>query len=101
MVNASVENVNDMRGRSQRFLSSFDEVDHDHDHDGDGNSVSEMFGVDASRIAPHSLPPSRHARPRFVDYVRAGMVNVDFCVAVDFTSSNGDPRVPGTLHYSM
>ncbi|KAL3777699.1 LOW QUALITY PROTEIN: hypothetical protein ACHAW5_010337 [Stephanodiscus triporus] len=100
VVNASVENVNDARGRSQRFLSSSDEVERNHDG-GDGDSVSDMFGVDASRIAPRGPPSSRHARPRFVDYVRAGMVNVDFCVAVDFTSSNGDPRVPGTLHYSI
>ncbi len=101
VVHAIVENANDVRDRSQRFLSSFDDSDED-DGDGECNGVSDMFGANASRIVtPPPCLPSSDARPKFVDYVRAGMVKVDFCVAVDFTSSNGDPRVPGTLHYSM
>ena len=105
VVHAIVENNNDVRNRSQRFMSSFDDGDDDDgDGGGDGNVVSEMFDVDAASriVAPHPPGlPSSDVRPKFVDYVRAGMVKVDFCVAVDFTSSNGDPRVPGTLHYSM
>ena len=101
VTHASVDNANDVRSRSKRFLSS-SSSDNDDNDDAEGDSVSEAFNVDASRIFAPSLSPSspRRARPRFVDYVRAGMVNVDFCVAVDFTSSNGDPRIPGTLHYS-
>ena len=34
----------------------------------------------------------------FSDYVKAGL-DIDFFVAIDFTSSNGDARIPGTLHY--
>ena len=99
VVHAKVENNNDVRNRSQRFMSSFDDSSDDEDvGDGDGNGASEMFDVDASRI---DGARGDDARPKFVDYVRADMAKVDFCVAVDYTSSNGDPRVPGTLHYSM
>lgn len=34
----------------------------------------------------------------FSDYVNAGL-DIDLFVAIDFTSSNGDARIPGTLHY--
>jgi hypothetical protein len=95
VVHASVENASDVRSRSQKFHAD----DNDHDDDISG---CEAFNIDATRIIPppHLSSSPHHARPKFVDYVRAGMVNVDFCVAVDFTSSNGDPRKPGTLHYS-
>mmetsp|Transcript_13222 Transcript_13222/g.21697 ORF Transcript_13222/g.21697 Transcript_13222/m.21697 type:complete len:594 (-) Transcript_13222:28-1809(-) len=36
---------------------------------------------------------------KFSEYVNAGL-DIDLCVAIDFTSSNGDPKKPGTLHYS-
>lgn len=105
VVHAKVESNNDVRDRSQRFMSSFDDGSDDDDvGDGDGNvGASEMFDVDASRIdgARRGDCGGDGARPKFVDYVRADMVKVDFCVALDYTSSNGDPRVPGTLHYSM
>jgi hypothetical protein len=103
VVHAKVENNNDVRNRSQRFMSSFDDSSDDEGvGDGDGNGASEMFDVDASRIdGARGDDGGDDARPKFVDYVRADMVKVDFCVAVDYTSSNGDPRVPGTLHYSM
>uniref|UniRef100_A0A7S4UM67 Copine C-terminal domain-containing protein n=1 Tax=Ditylum brightwellii TaxID=49249 RepID=A0A7S4UM67_9STRA len=39
------------------------------------------------------------ARPSFLDYIDNGC-EVDFCVAIDFTSSNGDPRYPTSLHYN-
>ena len=44
------------------------------------------------------LPSPRQSQHAFSDYVRAGL-DIDLYVAIDFTSSNGDPRVPGTLHY--
>lgn len=34
----------------------------------------------------------------FSEYVDAGL-DIDLFVAIDFTSSNGDARIPGTLHY--
>lgn len=53
--------------------------------------------------ASFSLDPEpgsfRNARrPRFVDYLSGGM-ELELCIAIDFTGSNGDPRRPGTLHY--
>jgi len=34
----------------------------------------------------------------FSNYIDSGWL-LDFMIAIDFTSSNGDPRIPGTLHY--
>lgn len=34
----------------------------------------------------------------FMDYISGGC-EISLCVAIDFTGSNGDPRVPGTLHH--
>jgi len=46
--------------------------------------------------APSFQSPSR--APTFVDYISGGC-ELHMCVAIDFTGSNGNPRVPGTLHY--
>lgn len=46
-------------------------------------------------------PPSTAASiitPTFADYVKGGC-EMNLCVAIDFTGSNGNPRTPGTLHY--
>ena len=45
---------------------------------------------------PYASPPM--SKPKFVDYI-AGGCELQMCVAIDFTGSNGDPRRPGTLHY--
>lgn len=42
--------------------------------------------------------PSSPAPPTFIDYIKGGC-EINLTVAIDFTGSNGDPRVPGTLHY--
>mmetsp|Transcript_19842 Transcript_19842/g.25653 ORF Transcript_19842/g.25653 Transcript_19842/m.25653 type:complete len:588 (+) Transcript_19842:125-1888(+) len=36
--------------------------------------------------------------PSFLDFIHAGS-EMSFIVAIDYTASNGDPQVPGTLHY--
>lgn len=48
--------------------------------------------------APASAPPAASGSPSFVDYIGGGC-QLNLCVAIDFTGSNGDPRKPGTLHY--
>eukprot|EP00271_Cylindrocystis_brebissonii_P017658 TRINITY_DN4666_c0_g1_i1.p1 TRINITY_DN4666_c0_g1~~TRINITY_DN4666_c0_g1_i1.p1 ORF type:complete len:727 (-),score=154.97 TRINITY_DN4666_c0_g1_i1:2291-4471(-) len=48
-----------------------------------------QFFVDEYSIVP---------RPTFLDFVFGGC-KMSFMVAVDFTASNGDPNLPGTLHY--
>lgn len=36
--------------------------------------------------------------PTFLEYVQGGC-SIQLAVAVDFTGSNGDPRLPSSLHY--
>ena len=45
--------------------------------------------------APAHIP---QPRPAFIDYLTGGC-QISLAVAIDFTASNGDPRVPGTPHY--
>jgi len=52
-------------------------------------SQSVPAGVTAAVDAP---------RPEFIDYLTGGC-QISLAVAIDFTASNGDPRVPGTPHY--
>jgi len=41
---------------------------------------------------------TRSRRPSFVEYISGGC-QVNLCVAIDFSSANGNPRDEGTLHY--
>ena len=54
-------------------------------------------GAPPSPSAP-PLPLPACSSPTFIDYVIGGC-QLNLCVAIDFTSSNGNPRKPGTLHY--
>merc|ERR1712038_1925243 len=47
---------------------------------------------------PVVFTPPPPSPPTFLDYVNGGC-EMQLCVAIDFTGSNGDPRKPGTLHY--
>lgn len=47
---------------------------------------------------PMAYAPPAASKPKFVDYLSGGC-ELQMSVAIDFTGSNGDPRVPGTLHY--
>lgn len=38
--------------------------------------------------------------PSFIEYLRGGWCDFGLICAIDFTSSNGDPRRPGTRHYN-
>lgn len=40
-------------------------------------------------------------QPSFIDYLRGGWCDFGLICAVDFTSSNGDPRQPNSRHYMM
>ena len=42
--------------------------------------------------------PKPSLKPQFVDYLTGGC-ELELSIAIDFTGSNGDPRIPGTLHY--
>ena len=91
---ASIETSNEAWKRSERFLSDASEND-----EKDGESLCAMSDEGGSCSSINRSLPS-HPRPKFSDYVRSGTVDIDLCVAIDFTSSNGDPRIPGTQHYS-
>ncbi|GKZ00013.1 hypothetical protein MPSEU_000954700 [Mayamaea pseudoterrestris] len=58
-------------------------------------SSSDLESSDYS-LPPPMAPPER--KPSFVDYLSGGL-EIEMCIAIDFTGSNGDPRIPGTLHY--
>jgi Copine len=59
---------------------------------GEEASVDEV--VDIASLAPIAVPRFTS----FQNYINQGC-EVDFCVAIDFTSSNGDPRLESSLHY--
>jgi len=54
-----------------------------------------QFGSMSLGGGPAASPPRK---PTFVDYI-SGKCDLNMCVAIDFTGSNGDPRRPGTLHH--
>lgn len=43
---------------------------------------------------------SEEVQPSFMEYLKGGWCDFGLVCAVDFTSSNGDPRRPGTRHYN-
>ena len=95
---ATVEGAREISERSRRFLAAAEDDDGDADEaDGAARPLREEE-VARAEAAAAARPPSS-PRPKFSEYVAAGL-ELDFCVAVDFTSSNGDPRVPGTQHFS-
>jgi Copine len=53
-------------------------------------------GIQNMSISPQSAPLVSKAT--FLDYISGGC-ELNVVVAIDFTGSNGDPRVPGALHY--
>jgi len=69
--------------------------------DGEGEDDLQTKAMNNVHITPTAPPlpqPIAAGRPAFTDYVRGGC-EINLCVAIDFTGSNGDPRQPGTLHY--
>lgn len=88
------------------MTASSDYSDYDADSPGSCTSVT----IDMERLclispprecsvgASGGLSSPHQSQYTFSDYVHAGL-DIDLYVAIDFTSSNGDPRVPGSLHY--
>jgi hypothetical protein len=59
-------------------------------------SEQEPFPEPSAPPIPFTPPPA--VKPSYLEYIRGGC-EMQLCVAIDFTGSNGDPRQPGTLHY--
>lgn len=57
-----------------------------------GHTTNDPYTIDMA-----ALPTPMAAPATFQDYINGGW-KLDFYIAIDFTSSNGDPRIPGTLH---
>ncbi len=105
VVTARVESTEDVWNRSRQFASGDDDADTDaedlDDNFGDTESsdnISSISSVTMSTVAP--FVQRRPKNTQFTDYANSGL-DIDLCVAIDFTSSNGNPREPGTLHFSM
>jgi len=58
---------------------------------GDTSVESQVAGMSISSA-------TRSSPPNFVDYISGGC-ELNVVVGIDFTGSNGDPRVAGTLHH--
>lgn len=56
------------------------------------------FNVDLRQLSVRFSPAQTVAATTLHDFIDKGG-QLDFCVAIDFTSSNGSPLRPGTLHY--
>lgn len=60
------------------------------------NLQSKMEAVSLNTGTQAPVAPT--GKPNFIDYISGGC-ELNLCMAIDFTGSNGDPRKPGTLHY--
>ena len=60
-------------------------------------SATSISQVPAPVVASYAAAPSGRGAS-FVDYISGGC-ELNVAVAIDFTGSNGDPRMPGTLHH--
>lgn len=64
------------------------------------NAAAELDEPDILRLSAIALTVSPSKKDRFTHYIRNGC-EIDCYVAVDFTSSNGDPRTPESHHYIL
>lgn len=62
-------------------------------------AVAGAAAATAGAFVPSSVSqPVASGQPTFFDYVSGGC-QLNLSIAIDFTGSNGDPRLPGTLHH--
>lgn len=69
----------------------------DSENDTTFNSSVMTKTVYAPESSLRPMIPVSPPKPTFVDYITGGC-ELDLCVAIDFTASNGDPRIPGSPH---
>ncbi len=59
--------------------------------------ADEPVPVPIPMVAPIETRTTKTPEPSFLNYITGGC-ELDLSVAIDFTASNGDPRIPGTPH---
>mmetsp|Transcript_35748 Transcript_35748/g.35949 ORF Transcript_35748/g.35949 Transcript_35748/m.35949 type:complete len:351 (-) Transcript_35748:330-1382(-) len=70
-----------------------------------GNIMTEDAGINyepGEKQDSESIPSNQSTRSRrasFIEYISGGC-EINMCVAIDFSSANGNPREEGTLHYA-
>jgi Copine/C2 domain len=64
------------------------------------NATAELEEPDILRLSAIALTVSPSKKDRFTHYIKEGC-EIDCYFAVDFTSSNGDPRTPESNHYIL
>ena len=86
--------------RSENEIQGIARDDETFDNDNrDAPAVAEIVDLTTLVALPSQIPGAGSAPARsFSSYIQDGC-QIDFCVAVDFTSSNGDPRQRDSYHY--
>jgi hypothetical protein len=79
---------------SSALNGQYTSVQRSHSFNSSISSSGVMDVVDLAALRPMSAPVAKS----FQTYAESG-VEIDFGVAIDFTSSNGDPREPSSYHY--
>lgn len=69
-----------------------EDINSPHDHQGLPESTTNRF-----RPSDYTLR-NTPSEPEFIDYIHGGC-EINLCVGIDFTGSNGNPLIPGSLHY--
>ena len=87
VVSAFIQRLDEVRQRPQRILPR------------QYLSSGSTIGFNNLSLTDETVQSATPTPSKFSDYIDAGL-DIDLCVAIDFTSSNGNPRTPGTLHYS-
>lgn len=86
-----------------RIIQAVIHADEDDDdgsfiHSPEQAPASTVEVVDLMHLVPLAVPSNHGTARSFSSYMQEGC-QIDFCVAIDFTSSNGDPTKAGSYHY--
>ncbi|XP_038665040.1 copine-3 isoform X2 [Scyliorhinus canicula] len=70
---------------------------YDYDNDGSHDLIG-IFETNVTKLLAASYSSPIVKEYTFLDYIMGGC-QLNFTVGIDFTASNGDPRVPNSLHF--